>query len=113
MSTGEERDTRSALAVSLDYKTLFVGACSVIVFLAGIAYQLWNHSNDREIESNKATLSDHAKRITELEAGQAELRFRQDYAEQDNARYKATVDTNSKTLNYVERFISRFEDRRK
>lgn len=39
----------------VDYKTLFMGACSVVVFLGGGMVSLWNHSSDQSNTEKRNT----------------------------------------------------------
>ena len=59
----------------VDYKTLFVGACTLIVLLAGAAFRVWDTGNHRAEESTSSRLDKIEARLAELEAGHIGYRF--------------------------------------
>lgn len=77
----EERDSRTALGSSVDYKTLFLGACTLIVLLGGTAIRIWDSNNHRDGEDLNRKLAKLEERIADMEARQIEYRFRIDHLE--------------------------------
>lgn len=65
----------SSLGSGVDYKTLFVGACTLIVLLAGAAFRIWDTGNHRDEESIARRLDRIEARLDEMEAGHIGYRF--------------------------------------
>lgn len=77
----EERDTRAVMGSGVDYKTLFMGACTLIVLFGGAAFRAWDSSNQRESEHAVQKLDRIEERLAEMEARQTEYRFRIEHLE--------------------------------
>jgi Flp pilus assembly protein TadB len=82
----EERDSRTAVGSGVDYKTLFLGACTLVVLLAGAAFRTWDSDTQRESDRFQQALDKLTERIAELEARQGEHRFRLDHLERVTER---------------------------
>lgn len=68
-------DERTPMGSGVDYKTLFLGACTIVVLLAGAAFRIWDSGNNRDREDLSRRLDKLEARITEMEAGHAGYRF--------------------------------------
>lgn len=70
----EERDEHSTVGegLSVDYKTLFLGSCTLIVLLGGAAFRIWDSANQREASHSDQFLTRIEQRLTELETRSTE-----------------------------------------
>jgi hypothetical protein len=75
------RDQGAAVGGGVDYKTLFLGACSLVVLLGGAAIGLWNSGAQRNTDRLQQTVDKLTERVTEVEARQREYRYRIEYLE--------------------------------
>ena len=71
----ESRNSRTAMGSDVDYKTLFLGACSLLVLLAGAAFRIWDSGNNRDREDLSHRIDKIESRLTEMEAGHNGYRF--------------------------------------
>ena len=73
---GDEKRIEDAIVgVGVDYKTLFLGACTIVVLLAGAAFRIWDSGNNRDREDLTRRLDKLESRLTEMEAGHQGYRF--------------------------------------
>lgn len=73
--SSEESDSRSTLDGKVDIKTAFMGACSLIVFLTGAVFHLWDRADQREREQTDKLIQQLQTRVAELEASSTGYRF--------------------------------------
>lgn len=97
-----ERHHEAYEEVALDYRTLFMGCCSVIVLLSGSVYGLWSRGLDQAAEDTRATNIRQWERIAQLEARQIEL------AEQLKSAIKSGDDREAR-LRHLERLVTQRE----
>ncbi len=71
----ENRNSRTAVGSDVDYKTLFLGACSLLVLLAGAAFRIWDSGNNRDREDLSHRIDKIESRLDEMEAGHRGYRF--------------------------------------
>lgn len=72
----EKRDLESTMGIGVDYKTLFLGACTLIVLLGGAAFRIWDTGAQRNYDHLQYTLNKLTERVAELETRHIENRFR-------------------------------------
>lgn len=73
---GDEKRIEDAIVgVGVDYKTLFLGACTIVVLLAGAAFRIWDSGNNRDREDLTRRLDKLEARLTEMEAEHQGYRF--------------------------------------
>ena len=78
MPSRHHRTLRSVFSKPVDYKTLFLGACSLIVLLCGGLYSVWVTSLQQAADSNARTNEKQWERLRELSDAMRDLRVRQD-----------------------------------
>lgn len=71
----EKHSEIPAMGLGVDYKTLFLGACTIVVLLAGAAFRIWDSGNNRDREDLTRRLDKLETRIAEVEAGHQGYHF--------------------------------------
>lgn len=74
-------DPPATMGSGVDYKTLFLGACSVIVILGGAAFRIWDSGNQRDSETVAKRLDRTEERLAEMETRYIEQKFKIDHLE--------------------------------
>jgi len=77
----EERDPDTPVGSGVDYKTLFLGACTLVVLLGGAAFRIWDNSSQSQSEYTHTAIERLSQRLAELEARQIECRYRMEHLE--------------------------------
>ena len=77
----EIRDHDASVESGVDYKTLFLGACTLVVLLGGAAFRTWDSGTQRNADRTQQALDKLTERVAELEARQNEYRFRIEHLE--------------------------------
>lgn len=77
----EDGDANAVVGLGVDYKTLFLGACTGIVLLSGAAFRIWDNNNHQNGEAVTKRIEKLEERLTEMEARQIEHRFRIEHLE--------------------------------
>ena len=62
MGTDENESSRGDVSGTVDYKTLFFGACALVSLLGGGAFSLWHEGAD----DLRRVSSDHGQQISDL-----------------------------------------------
>lgn len=68
-------DEEPILGVGVDYKTLFMGACTIVVLLVGSLYGLWSRGNEQAAEDSRTTNGKQWERIVIAESAIKELQW--------------------------------------
>jgi len=84
----EERDPDTPVGSGVDYKTLFLGACTLVVLLGGAAFRIWDNSSQSQSDYTRNTIERLSQRLAELEARQIECRYRMENFEKFMERRK-------------------------
>lgn len=108
MST-ESSGASSSVAGGVDYKTLFLGSCTLIVILGGGFYGVWSRGAEQAAETNRATNAEQWDRITKLEAGAVDARFEIYRLGQDVERLRQSLEVNTKVIRDLERAMMLLE----
>lgn len=108
MST-ESSGASSSVAGGVDYKTLFLGSCTLIVILGGGFYGVWSRGAEQAAETNRTTNAEQWDRITKLEAGAVDARFEIYRLGQDVERLRQSLEVNTKVIRDLERAMMLLE----
>lgn len=101
----ESHGPPAPLGVNVDYKTLFMGSCTLIVVLGGGLYGLWTRGAEQAAEDNRTTNSKQWQRLAELETRVAAYEYKVTRLQQD-------VEVNTKLIRDLERSLMMLERRK-
>lgn len=93
------------VGVGVDYKTLFLGSCALIVMFGGGFIGLWNRGAEQAAEDNRATNQKQWERIADLEQRVIGTEYKITQLQQG-------VETNTRILREIERAVMAMERRR-
>ena len=65
----ENHSSSNTVGVTISLQTVLVGASSIIVFLLGVSYTLWDRGHQQNDTAARETNLEQWRRITNLEAG--------------------------------------------
>jgi hypothetical protein len=108
MST-ESSGASSSVAGGVDYKTLFLGSCTLIVILGGGFYGVWSRGAEQAAETNRTTNAEQWDRIAKLEAGAIDARFEIYRLDQDVERLRQSLEVHTKVIRDLERAMMLLE----
>lgn len=108
MST-ESGGASSSVEGGVDYKTLFLGSCTLVVIFGGGFYGLWSRGAEQASEANRATNAEQWERITKLEAGANDSRFEIYRLSQEVERLRQVIESNTKVIRDLERALMSLE----
>ena len=75
-----------------DYKTLFLGACTLTVLFGGGLYGLWDRHSQQSVEDNRATNAKQWDRIADLAAETLECKITITRLSSDIARNERAIE---------------------
>jgi hypothetical protein len=108
MST-ESGGASSPVEGGVDYKTLFLGSCTLVAILGGGFYGVWSRGAEQAAEANRATNAEQWDRIAKLEAGAIDARFEIYRLGQDVEQLRQILEVNTKVIRDLERAMMLLE----
>lgn len=100
------------MAGGVDYKTLFLGSCTIIVLLSGAAFRIWDSGNQRSSHSVDESIQAIERRLSILEASAIEYRFHIAQLQQEHKDFKSGHEAQNKALYKVEHDLMQLERHR-
>lgn len=94
----ESSDTRP-----VDYKTLFLGACTLVLALGGALVGYWNSTSNGELASLRASNTEQWRQIREYHNSLLEIRAKYEWLRDQTGDQEGRLRDHEKRLNKLER----------
>ena len=102
----------ASMGGGVDWKTLFLGSCTLIVILGGAAFRAWDSANQRSSHDANESIQSLERRLSILETSAIEYRFQIAQLQQEHRDFKQGHDAQNKAIYNIEHGYLQMERKR-
>ncbi len=110
--SSEGGSERASMGGSVDWKTLFLGACTVIVLLSGATFRVWDSANQRSSHQFNEDTQELKRKVASLEATAIEQRFQITQLQHEHREFKAGNESQNRAIYSLEQHYLPMDKRR-